>query len=85
MPILALAGGLGVAALILLDGLGNAANAMIRKNCNSVVAMVGLNEASERIDSSFQFGIHGKADAEVIYAAQWESYESNLAGRRRLP
>ena len=55
--LLALLGGVGA---ILLERLGNRINAIMRENYDSVRAMEQLNEAVERIDSSFQFALAGK-------------------------
>lgn len=83
LPILALIGVLGIAGRILLDRLGNAGQAILRENYDSVVAMVDLNEALERIDSSFQFGIHGQEDAHDIYEKHWALYGKHLDRERR--
>jgi len=50
-PLVALVAALGGAGLFLLHRLGNASGEILRENYDSVVFMVGLNEALERIDS----------------------------------
>jgi two-component system, NtrC family, sensor histidine kinase KinB len=83
LPILVLIGVLGISGRFLLDRLGNASDKILRENYDSVVAMVGLNEALERIDSSFQFGVHNRQDAQKIYESQWPRYEGHLNDERR--
>ncbi len=70
---------LGGAGLFLLDRLGDRGNAILRENYDSVVAMVALNEALERIDSSFNFALLGdEARARQAYAANWKEYDKQL-------
>ena len=83
LPILVLIGVLGISGRLLLDRLGNAGDKILRENYDSVVAMVGLNEALERIDSSFQFGVHNRQDAQKIYESQWPRYDAHLSDERR--
>src|SRR5262249_28003358 len=46
---------------------------------DSVIAMERLNEALERIDSSFQFALLGQTEkAEAQYAKNWKDYDENL-------
>ena len=47
-------------ALVLLHRLGGSIDAILRENYDSVIAMERLNEALERIDSSFQFALAGR-------------------------
>src|SRR5262249_55972133 len=55
-----------------------------RENYDSVVAMQKLNEALERIDSSFQFALAGEEDkARRQYAAHWPEYDAALDVERR--
>ena len=77
-PLLLLLALLGAAGLVLLQRLGSASEAILRENYDSVVAMVGLNEALERIDSSFQFAISGQPDAREAYDANWPAFNHNL-------
>jgi len=52
---------------------------ILRENYQSVVAMVGLNEALERIDSSCQFTLAGREqEARQEYLANWERYDAAL-------
>jgi signal transduction histidine kinase len=82
-PLLVLIGVLGAAGLVLLNRLGNAGSAILRENYDSVVAMVGLNEALERIDSSFQFALAGRTDARDDFDANWPAFDDNLAVENR--
>ena len=59
-PLTALVAGLGVAGFILLDRMGGRIDAILRENYASVQAMFRLNEATERIDSSFQFALSAR-------------------------
>ena len=54
VPLLLLLAVLGSAGVVLLLRLGNSINAILRENYASVTSMERLNEAVERIDSSFQ-------------------------------
>jgi signal transduction histidine kinase len=73
----------------LLLRLGSSANAILRENFDSVVAMGRLNEALERIDSSFQFTISSKNDealqqkARKQYEDNWGTYLDNLKIEQR--
>jgi two-component system, NtrC family, sensor histidine kinase KinB len=78
VPILALIGVLGVSGRILLDRLGNASNAILRENYDSIKAMAGLNEALGEIDSAFQHRMHQMDDAESAYRRQWLDYDKFL-------
>jgi signal transduction histidine kinase len=68
----------GATAVVLLHHVGNRIEEILRENYASVLAMVGLNEALERIDSSFQFALQGKEDARQQYDRNWERYWKNL-------
>lgn len=61
--------GLGAAGFVLLDRMGGRIDAILKENYASVQAMFRLNEALERIDSSFQFAL---ADRETVAAKQFE-------------
>jgi two-component system, NtrC family, sensor histidine kinase KinB len=75
--LLAVQGGLSVG---LIENLGERINAILRENYDSVRAMERLNEALERIDSSFQFALVGKEeDARKDYAANWVQLEEQYA------
>ena len=56
-PLLVLLAMLGLTGVVLLNELGGRINAILRENYDSVRAMQQLNEALERIDSSFQFAL----------------------------
>src|SRR5580658_5728446 len=78
-PLLLLLAILGGAGVVLLERLGNSINAIMRENYDSVRAMEQLNEAVERIDSSFQFALVGKeADALESFTASWTLYHDQL-------
>lgn len=55
LPLLILVAVMGSAGVFLLHSLGNSIDVILRENYQSVVAMQDLNEAVQRIDSSFQF------------------------------
>jgi signal transduction histidine kinase len=82
VPLLSLGAVLGVAGLVLLYRLGGRIDVILRENYDSVVAMVGLNEALERIDSSFQFAMTGQVDPEA-YARYWRDYDRYLEIERQ--
>jgi PAS domain S-box-containing protein len=63
----------GVAAWLLYR-LGGRIDAILRENYDSVLYMERLNEALERIDSSFQFALAAEPKAEPQYRANWEVY-----------
>src|SRR5215475_443798 len=70
--LLALLGGAGV---VLLYRLGGRIDLILRENYDSVRAMEKLNEALERIDSSFQFALADNEDKAVKdYQANWEQF-----------
>src|SRR5262249_44118675 len=81
VPLLVLTAVLGVAALALLHRLGGRIDVILKENYDSVVAMVGLNEALERIDSSLQFALVGRHDPEA-YARYWADYDRFLRTER---
>jgi signal transduction histidine kinase len=78
-PLLFLLAVLGGAGAVLLYRLGERIDVILRENYASVVAMERLNEALERIDSSFQFALAGEEDkARRQYEPNWESYREHL-------
>jgi PAS domain S-box-containing protein len=80
MPLLLLLTVIGTAGVVLLSRLGNSVNTILRENYDSVIAMERLNEAVERIDSSFQFAISGRRnDANDQYHKNWPAYDDALA------
>jgi signal transduction histidine kinase/HAMP domain-containing protein len=83
-PLLLLLLVLGGAGVVLLYRLGNSARAILRENYDSVLAMERLNEALERIDSSFQFTPQGQQDkAREQYKNNWVAYHDNLRVEQR--
>jgi signal transduction histidine kinase/HAMP domain-containing protein len=80
VPLLVIVAVLGSAGVALLLRLGNSAGAIMRENYDSVIAMQHLNEALERIDSSFQFTLNGRHDADLLnraklqYDRNWTAY-----------
>ena len=77
-PLVCLLAIIGATGIFLLRQVGNRIHDILRENYVSVEAMVGLNEALERIDSSFQFALQGKEDARQEYETNWKVYEDNL-------
>ncbi|HXY35812.1 MAG TPA: ATP-binding protein [Planctomycetaceae bacterium] len=83
IPLLLLLAAIGSAGIVLLFRLGNSVNAILRENYRSVIAMEGLNEAVERIDSSFQFALSGRQEqARQQFTRSWKSYLDNLGIER---
>jgi NtrC-family two-component system sensor histidine kinase KinB len=75
VPLLVLLAFLGAAGAVLLYRLGGSINAILRENYRSVIAMQRINEALERIDSSFQFALAGKEEeAHEQFETNWPSY-----------
>lgn len=80
LPFLLLLAGLGGAGAALMVQLGQRSAAILRENYDSVKAMALLNEALDRVDSSFQFALAGKeANARAAYATHWDRYQEQLA------
>jgi len=78
-PLLVLLAVLGSAGAWLLYHLGGRIDVILRENYESVIAMERLNEALERIDSSFQFALAGEEDkARGQYEEQWPNYLHEL-------
>jgi two-component system, NtrC family, sensor histidine kinase KinB len=78
-PSLLLLALLGSAGIYLLERVSGTANLILRENYDSVVAMVGLNEALERIDSSFTLALlGGEAQARASYEQNWKEYDRHL-------
>ncbi len=78
-PLLVLLAILGSAGAWLLYHLGGRIDIILRENYESVIAMERLNEALERIDSSFQFALAGEGDkARGQYAPSWDAYRKAL-------
>ena len=78
-PLVILLAALGGAGVGLLYWLGGRIDAILSENYRSVVYMVDLNEALERVDSSFNFALIGQEQrAREMYAENWRAYEENL-------
>jgi signal transduction histidine kinase len=82
-PLLVLLAVLGSAGAWLLYHLGGRIDVILRENYESVIAMERLNEALERIDSSFQFALAGEKNAEQQYADNWPHYLRELDVEKR--
>ena len=83
LPLFALLVVLGGTATVLIYRLGNGIDEILRENYDSVIAMRDLNEALERIDSSFQFAL-GRARRGIAPSStrtNWKRYEDR-AGHR---
>jgi signal transduction histidine kinase len=77
VPLLALIAVLGAAGLVLLHRLGGRIDVILKENYDSVVAMVRLNDALERIDSEFQFALAGRHNP-AAYEKYWSEYDRGL-------
>jgi signal transduction histidine kinase len=79
VPLLALLAVIGGAGATLLSRLGGRIDLILRDNYDSVLYMERLNEALERIDTSFQFTLAGREGmAREQYAQNWKAYYESL-------
>ncbi len=79
LPLFVLLVVLGGTGIILIKYLGKQIGDILRENYRSVVYMRDLNEALERIDSSFQFALAGREkESHQQYQANWILYEKSL-------
>jgi signal transduction histidine kinase len=78
-PSLLLLAALGAAALGLLLHVSGRIDVILSANYISVQAMIGLNEALERIDSSFNTAVLNRPEAHDDYTEQWPRYDKALA------
>lgn len=79
VPLFALLVALGGTGTVLIYRLGNGIDEILRENYASVIAMRDLNEALERIDSSFQFALAGREkEFYPQYKANWRLYDAAL-------
>lgn len=76
-PPLLLLATLGGGFIYALGLVGGRIEAILRENYRSVDAMNGLNEAAERIDSSFQFALAGRPGAKAQYDEHWSAYRKH--------
>lgn len=78
-PLALLLVALAVGGFALLDRTGGRIEAILRENYASVQAMFRLNDATERIDSSFQFALAGReADAIRQHEANWMRFDEQF-------
>ena len=78
-PSLVLLAILGCTGIFLLDKISNRIDLILRENYDSVVAMVGLKEALEGINSSFRFALLGDEQrARTEYKRYWVEYDKYL-------
>ncbi len=84
VPLLLLLAVLGSAGVLLLLRLGDSINAILRENYASVIAMERLNEAVERIDSSFQIALSGRHDEALVQRARRQYEQNSVAYRDAL-
>ncbi len=76
IPLFALLLALGGTATFLIYHLGDRIKHILRENYDSVIYMRDLNEALERIDSSFQFTLAGREkDSRKQYEDNWKSFD----------
>jgi PAS domain S-box-containing protein len=79
VPLLVLLAILGGAGAWLLNDLGTRVDEILRENYDSVIYMKDLNEALERIDSSFTFTLAGQeGKGRWQYQNYWRKYRQNL-------
>lgn len=79
-PLAALLAVLGVVGYRMLARTGDRIDAIMRENYASVQAMFRLNEAAERIDSSFQIALAGRGtESTKQYADNWSRFEQSFA------
>jgi signal transduction histidine kinase/HAMP domain-containing protein len=79
LPIFLLMGAIGTAGVMLLLRVGSHIDAILRENYRSVSYMERLNEALERIDSSFNFALAGLEEkARNQYETNWPKLDENI-------
>jgi signal transduction histidine kinase len=82
-PLVVLFALLGGAGIALLYRVGARIDRILKENYDSVKYMVALNEALERIDSSFNLAVLGEEkDAREMYDQKWKMYANNLDAER---
>jgi signal transduction histidine kinase len=83
IPLFALLLSLGGTATFLIYHLGDRIDRILRENYDSVRYMRDLNEALERIDSSFQFTLAGREkDSFKQYEDNWKSFDDRLTNEQ---
>ncbi len=81
LPLLILLAVVGTAGAVLLYHLGGSIDAILRENYRSVIYMERLNEALERIDSSFQFALASREQkARQQYEPNWDLFRESFQG-----
>jgi signal transduction histidine kinase len=84
VPLFVLLSVLGGAGALLLYSLGGRIDEILRENYDSVIYMKDLNEAVERIDSSFTFTLAGEeARGRRQFKKSWLAYRDNLGKEQR--
>ena len=79
LPLFALLVALGGTGTALIYHLGDQIDQILRENYDSVVYMRDLNEALERIDSSFQFALAGQEEqSRQQYQDKWKLFDDSL-------
>jgi len=78
-PLLCLLVLLGGTGTTLLYRMGSSIDAIVRDNYDSIMYMERLDEAAERIDTSFQSSLGGdEGAARLQYEEAWKAYEKSL-------
>ena len=79
VPLFTLLVALGTTGTFLIHNLGKQVDDIIHENYDSVIFMRDLNEALERIDSSFQFALVGREKQSYEqYQENWKKYHECL-------
>ena len=79
LPLFTLLVALGMTGTFLIRNLGKQVDDIIHENYDSVIFMRDLNEALERIDSSFQFALVGREKQSYKqYQENWDKYQESL-------
>ncbi len=81
-PLFILLIALGVGFTYSLGVVGDRIESILRENYRSVEAMDGVNEAAQRIDSSFQFARTGRPGAKAQYDENWTEYRKHFEVER---
>ena len=85
VPNFALLAVLGGAGVVLLSQLGGQIDTILQDNYESIIATERLNEALERIDSSFHFTLAGhKEQGRKQYLDNWNRYRTHLDREQKL-